>query len=830
MNILLFLMSALAGYETPAALPHPPFVRAWTLALRDPVSVFAVRDDVVYCSSGSGAWALAARTGEVRWRALAGAKVIDAELTGRDLYAATADRHGATLHVVNATTGQVRSLARLSRPPLRITADDTDVFVLDRSGRVSAFGRHSGALRWSRQIESSGRRELPSGQIVVAGRALYVAAGAGDYGVDVADGRVLWFRPSEFASLRAPIVVDADVITSHDELRRTNVRSGRVVWSAPLTGTIGVAGGVIIGSDDEGPMGRNVTDGRLRWRKPPTRSASVMLIGADPPLPSDDEGVWLREDPIAHLTKDGREIWSRSNVVTGIPFHAANGVVITVDGSRVLGYREGSLPPLPAANDDRQQLATRLVSQFEHLDDAERMQLKDLSPYAFPPLLQRYMKWARAHERERSDDDRYDLHHLLTEAAPLLLATAGRDDTRSILQARQELAADSEWRKGLDALAQKRGDPELYVPVFVEELRRLPRRHRTESPMLSAVARSSQPQGVALMLEALRDANSPAAWRREAFRHLALAGGVDGVNTVRQHRPGRAPIRPWFERLDVSRLPRSQVLSVLRDKTGRTWMLFESDVLGNESDLFIVARSENGGWGRPVFTDVWTRPTFREQPPMAFKGIPLDRLKARDWIEIFPADPSVYTDSDGDDLTDRVEARLGADPTRPDTDGDGLPDAVDPCPNAAPRALSDIDKIVAASLEARFFESKWRVPAKLAVRGIEPFELYGYAGQLVWKTTSAPHPLDRIYGGGVNSIGFQRPDPPGDDDCCDEQSDDELLDGADQPFVELSDDGLTARTVITKYSGGLDGDGFEVRLRKVGDEWFVVDLELVFLS
>jgi hypothetical protein len=30
----------------------------------------------------------------------------------------------------------------------------------------------------------------------------------------------------------------------------------------------------------------------------------------------------------------------------------------------------------------------------------------------------------------------------------------------------------------------------------------------------------------------------------------------------------------------------------------------------------------------------------------------------------------------------------------------------------------------------------------------------------------------------------------------------------------------TARTVISRYSGGLNGDGMEVTLKKVGDEWF----------
>jgi hypothetical protein len=37
-------------------------------------------------------------------------------------------------------------------------------------------------------------------------------------------------------------------------------------------------------------------------------------------------------------------------------------------------------------------------------------------------------------------------------------------------------------------------------------------------------------------------------------------------------------------------------------------------------------------------------------------------------------------DSDGDDLTDLLEERLGTDPNRADTDGDGVPDAWDPLP------------------------------------------------------------------------------------------------------------------------------------------------------
>jgi hypothetical protein len=41
---------------------------------------------------------------------------------------------------------------------------------------------------------------------------------------------------------------------------------------------------------------------------------------------------------------------------------------------------------------------------------------------------------------------------------------------------------------------------------------------------------------------------------------------------------------------------------------------------------------------------------------------------------------------------------------------------------------------------------------------------------------------------------------------------------------------MTARTVISRYSGGLNGDGIEVTLTKVGDEWFATDLQMRYVS
>jgi hypothetical protein len=46
--------------------------------------------------------------------------------------------------------------------------------------------------------------------------------------------------------------------------------------------------------------------------------------------------------------------------------------------------------------------------------------------------------------------------------------------------------------------------------------------------------------------------------------------------------------------------------------------------------------------------------------------------------------------------------------------------------------------------------------------------------------------------------------------------------------IEVRGEMATAR--ISRYSGGLNGDGFVVRLMKVGEEWFVIEMRLEYVS
>jgi len=228
-------------------------------------------------------------------------------------------------------------------------------------------------------------------------------------------------------------------------------------------------------------------------------------------------------------------------------------------------------------------------------------------------------------------------------------------------------------------------------------LHALPFEDRRDSAAPTAVAHSSHPDAVRFMLEALRDPHAVAPWRREGFVHLAGTGGPDGVQAVRDARSKPGPRKPWWAHVDVAFIAANKrYVAIKSDAKGRTWMLFNTGVFGNYSDLFVVQKL-GSSWGRPMFTGAWDGRTFNDEAPASFRGIAIQKLLGSEWIKIFPDDAANRKDTDGDGLTDLVEARLGTDPLKADTDGDGVPDAVDPCPNGPVRPLGDDEQIVAAS-------------------------------------------------------------------------------------------------------------------------------------
>ncbi len=653
-------------------------------------------------------------------------------------------------------------------------------------------------------------------QLEVTSDGVYVGLdGLGEFGLSKQQGKILWHHPARYAGLHRPLVLGGDVITEGDKCRRIALRTGDTRWKTEqeLDDCV-LATGVIIGASAKEIQGRDVATGKLLW-KLPLADAGTSYMHMEEQLPvSDGESVWLDRNPVVCVTKGGRERWHRSQPFTGGAVYADSRLVVTTDSTRLLAYTTGALPPLPVTEPEKQALAQRLTSQYEILDDSERKQLLKLTPYAFPLLLARYVEWAKAFDTDRQDKGGMALYTLLTDVPPLLLATCRKEDTDTIVSAWSKMGEKSGWRNTLESILMAKGEPSGYIPVLIQSLRRLPADAREGSSALTAVSHSTHPDAVAFMLEALHDPKAAPAWRKEAFVHLADTGGEEGIRAVRAARHSRAPVKPWFDRINLAKLGKRAILGTKTDSRGRTWILFQDGVLGNYSDLFIVQK-DGARWKRPLFTGVWTAATFHHPAPKTFRGIPLARLIATEWIKIFPDDPTIHRDTDGDGLTDLVEARLGTNPNKADTDGDGLSDLVDPCPNAAPRSPDDAEKIVAACIEARFFEENRGVPAILSAPGVKPFEVYGYNPVVLWEAPGHKIPMGELYGGGVNIISFNYPDN---------------AEAKDTAFIRYDRDKKIAHTLIRRYSGGLNGDGIEVTLRKIGDEWFVIELQMRYIS
>jgi hypothetical protein len=362
----------------------------------------------------------------------------------------------------------------------------------------------------------------------------------------------------------------------------------------------------------------------------------------------------------------------------------------------------------------------------------------------------------------------------------------------------------------MSSVAEK-GDPERMMPHFVRMLDGGALSESLSRELLAAVARSSHPDAVRLMIRYLRSPELPAETRAQAFQHLAGTGGAAGVAAVREAKAKRSARPRWDSDFSKS-LTEKNTFRSAKDWMGREWRIVHHYSLGNVSDLFLQEKLKHG-FGPPIFLNSYVIEA-QDRSAIKYMGVPITKFFAIDWIRVLPDDKTIRLDSDKDGLTDLVERRLGTNEKLPDTDSDQLWDAIDPCPNAAPRPLNDREKIIEACIEARFYD--WSGPAILSVEGVRPFELYGYPGTLIWSTEDYNGTLPHMYGTGVDIISFYGIS--------------EEPEQAPSDWVSISSDGKTAKTMVARSAGGLNGDGCAATLKKIGDEWFVIELVMKYVS
>ena len=262
-------------------------------------------------------------------------------------------------------------------------------------------------------------------------------------------------------------------------------------------------------------------------------------------------------------------------------------------------------------------------------------------------------------------------------------------------------------------------------------------------------------------------------------------------------------------------------LATARDSAGVTYALVASSMMGN-LDLFLITSrtpEDKSSWTRPLLIP---NPIYRgvSDPKLTVEGEdtlrfnftqgePGPRGIMEGQLSPVPSAPKkgsqtwtlslkeLRRDTDGDGWTDIEEQRLGLDPKRADTDGDGVSDGRDVCPDYAPPASEARDED--AQIVQRVFFAMFGLSGSryiLFAGGERPkrVQFWGYGGPV-------------LYGGDLKE--FRRKYPEGSVSVSWSVGKKEK----GEVVVSLSD-----------YEGPLAASGQDMRLRKIGGEWFVVEL------
>jgi hypothetical protein len=223
---------------------------------------------------------------------------------------------------------------------------------------------------------------------------------------------------------------------------------------------------------------------------------------------------------------------------------------------------------------------------------------------------------------------------------------------------------------------------------------------------LAVVGGDAEVPAVAALLD---PRHADAAVRREALATLAAMRSAAADQAVRSFLAQPVAERvAWNPPLPAAGSPRLRV--PLPD--GRQLAIFQHGYLGDPSDLWVAQLGDGDKILAPALFTGQILPAGQDLAGLAARIATVAGDAADLRIELRNRQGSlcaafslaaIARDTDGDGLTDLVEARLRLDPANPDSDGDGVTDAQDPAPNARLREPITQDQEIAATLFNQFF-------------------------------------------------------------------------------------------------------------------------------
>lgn len=729
----------------------------------------------------------------------------------------------------------------------------------DDKREIVGLNRATGTAEW----------RMPSKvgtSIVVDGDIMYASLEKGSLtAIDLATRRPVWTAQLGKDEGFEGAVVSGDtllVATNDNTLYARHKKTGKALWSQPdfysVGGRIDVAQGVVLLDNDDGVFGLDVATGKSKWKlaeqyisdaaatpssfvtvSENTLFAIAPATGAKlwtralPELPEDSSyesprmfqgGVlldWGRALTLYNL--EGNAVWSASaKQYPGSPLWS-DGKTIIVETFGVFAMQSGDYPALPSDPAQRAAAAEGMIADFANLCDAEIVRLGALGDDAFPAVLAGYLRNSAAEDEEHRKDENY---HTMTayEIGHVLREISNAKWAKELEDAYNSLTEKDSAHSLIGQLYAEHGDPASKAAKFITLLKATDpaqwARNDAVGTALDALANSTEPDAVAYMIGVLQDKTLPDWARKQAYINLPRTGGEAGRAAVLAERTKEvAPLASLEERMQLDQVgPKEDrnatatLLGEFTDSRGRTWGLVTSDILGNRNDLWVVEKVE-GRWTRPIFSGIATegsRRSLRQEPGPGLDGKTAAQIASGGWKTVLVGRASLEIDGDGDGLTDVVEARLGTKPDKGDTDGDGRGDAVDAFPTAAPRALTEREQILATAYEAHYRFDSVRGPAILSMdEKTVPCEIPGWNGPVLWHGAGPTMQLQDQWENGIGMIGMRLSEDP-------------------RTAEEVRDQIYGVR--ISTYYGGLNGTGYLFHVRKFGNDWFVIDGRMEYIS
>ena len=420
----------------------------------------------------------------------------------------------------------------------------------------------------------------------------------------------------------------------------------------------------------------------------------------------------------------------------------------------------------------------------------------------------------------------YDAFNRLDKQISALARTASKKRTPEMIALAQE-AKTRDVRSSFLWWLVERGDEEQTIPFFLGYLKRQKKADLEMdvdfSAAVQAIVCTSSPQAIGFLIEKLADPNADPAIRQAAFQNLARTGGDAGVRAVTAARDTRRDIPSLYDFMGMDKLSPTvkkkfdeyqwpwatlaELVETGRDSSGTLWGLISCGAVGLNGDLWI-ARRDGDKWGAPIFT-----------------GVTMKELSGRNWVKLFCGNTALTKDSDKDGWTDLVERRIGSDPTKADTDDDGLADSKDMNPLAAPHRLTEAQKILSAAFQARFQFGGGRdtVCVVQLPEGVEPFELTCWGWITICVREGTKSPWHKRVTKGIGFVDFDLPRYGFDGRSAFNRDKKDV-------FILWNDDYTEAKLQLSTTYGGRDATGFDIRLKKFGDQWLVVGMEMTLIS